>query len=73
MRVFHNLPHFDFMRWKGLALSISWGIILLCLAIVRPWKEPNPRVKLGMQFVGGNDMTVRFSPPVPPEAVRQAL
>lgn len=73
MRVFHNLPHFDFMRWKGLALSISWGIILVCLAIVRPWKEPNPRVKLGMQFVGGNDMTVRFSPPVPPETVRQAL
>ena len=73
MRVFHKLPHFDFMRWKGLALSISWGIILACTVIVRPWKEPNPRVKLGMQFVGGNDMTVRFSPPVPPEAVRQAL
>ncbi|HTL97743.1 MAG TPA: protein translocase subunit SecF, partial [Holophagaceae bacterium] len=47
--------------------------ILVCLAIVRPWNEPNPRVKLGMQFVGGNDMTVRFSPPVPPESVRQAL
>lgn len=73
MRVFHNLPHFDFMKYKGLALSISWGIILVCLAIVRPWKEPNPRVKLGMQFVGGNDMTVRISPPLPPERVRQAL
>ena len=73
MRVFHNLPHFDFMKWKGLALSISWGIILVCLVIVRPWKEPNPRVKLGMQFVGGNDMTVRISPPIPPERVRQAL
>ena len=73
MRVFHKLPHFDFMRWKGLALSISWGIILVCLAVVRPWQEPNPRVKLGMQFVGGNDMTVRFSPPIEPERVRQAL
>ncbi|MBS1766834.1 MAG: protein translocase subunit SecF [Acidobacteria bacterium] len=73
MRVFHNLPHFDFMRWKGLALSISWGIILVCLAIVRPWNEPNPRVKLGMQFVGGNDMTVRISPPIEPERVRKAL
>ncbi|HET6329268.1 MAG TPA: protein translocase subunit SecF [Holophagaceae bacterium] len=73
MRVFHNLPHFDFMRWKGLALSVSWGIIILCLLIVRPWQEPNPRVKLGMQFVGGNDMTVRFSPPIPAERVRQSL
>jgi preprotein translocase subunit SecF len=73
MRVFHNLPHFDFMRWKGVALSVSWGIILLCLFIVRPWQEPNPRVKLGMQFVGGNDMTVRISPPIPAERVRQAL
>ena len=73
MRVFQKLPHFDFMRWKGLALSISWGIILVCTLIVRPWKEPNPRVKLGMQFVGGNDMSVRFTPPVPPEQVRDAL
>lgn len=73
MRVFHNLPHFDFMKWKGMALSISWGIIILCLLIVRPWQEPNPRVKLGMQFVGGNDMTVRISPPIPAERLRQAL
>jgi preprotein translocase subunit SecF len=73
MRVFHHLPHFDFMKWKGLALSISWGIIIICLLIVRPWEEPNPRVKLGMQFVGGNDMTLRVSPPIPPERVREAL
>lgn len=61
------------MRWKGVALSVSWGIIILCTLIVRPWNEPNPRVKLGMQFVGGNDMTVRFSPPIKPEQVRSAL
>ena len=73
MRVFHNLPHFDFMKWKGLALSISWSIIIICLLIVRPWKQPNPRVKLGMQFVGGNDITLRVSPPIPPERVRKAL
>ncbi|HXC17624.1 MAG TPA: protein translocase subunit SecF [Holophagaceae bacterium] len=73
MRVFQNLPHFDFMKWKGLALSVSWGIIILCLLIVRPWQEPNPRVKLGMQFVGGNDMTVRISPPIPAERVRESL
>ncbi len=73
MRVFQNLPHFDFMKYKGLALSISWGIILVCVAIIRPWKEPNPRVKLGMQFVGGNDMTVRIASPLPPERVREAL
>ena len=59
MKIFENLPHIDFMKWKGVALSISWGIIFLCIFLVRPWNTS--RLQLGMQFVGGNDMTVRFA------------
>ncbi|HJW08914.1 MAG TPA: protein translocase subunit SecF [Holophagaceae bacterium] len=71
MKIFEKLPHFDFMKWKGLALSISWGIIVLCFLWVRPWNASH--VKLGMQFIGGNDMTVRFAEVKSPEPVRQAL
>ncbi len=71
MKIFENLPHFDFMKWKGTALSISWGIIVLCVLLVRPWNSSH--LKLGMQFVGGNDMTVRFAEVKGPEPIRQAL
>ncbi|HJV22501.1 MAG TPA: protein translocase subunit SecF, partial [Holophagaceae bacterium] len=65
---------FDFMKYKGLALGLSWGLILVCVAIVRPWKvQDNPRIKLGMQFVGGNDMTVRFTKNVDQAKLRAAL
>lgn len=65
---------FDFMKYKGMALAISWGIILVSLAYVHPWHiANNPRIKLGMQFVGGNDMTVRFRGPMEPETIRAAL
>ncbi len=71
MKIFENLPHFDFMKWKGVALSISWGIIVLCVLLVRPWTTQH--VKLGMQFIGGNDMKVRFAEIKTPEPIRQAL
>lgn len=64
----------DFMRFKKPALMISWGLLLVSALIVQPWKlENNPRIKLGMQFVGGTDMTVRFLKPVKDGAVRAAL
>ena len=65
---------FDFMKYKGIALAVSWSIILVSLAYVHPWHiSNNPRIKLGMQFVGGNDMTVRFRGPMEPETIRAAL
>ena len=73
MKIFDKLPHFDFMRWKGLALAISWGIILLCLVWAAPWKGSQSRVKLGMQFIGGIDMQVRLKGEVPQDQVRSAL
>ena len=71
---FFNGSKFDFMKYKGLALGVSWGLILLCVALVRPWNlSDNPRIKLGMQFVGGNDMTVRFTKDVDQAKLRTAL
>ena len=64
---------FDFMRWKGLALGISWGIIVVCILAAQPWKGSQSRVKLGMQFIGGIDMNVRFKGNIAQDQVRTAL
>ncbi|HLP31030.1 MAG TPA: protein translocase subunit SecD [Geothrix sp.] len=65
---------YDFMKYKGTALAITWGLIALCLLYVRPWNlTHNNRIQLGMQFVGGNDMTVRFRGAMEPETIRAAL
>ena len=73
MRIFDNLPHIDFMKYKAIALSISWGLILVCLAAAQPWKGANSRVKLGMQFTGGIDMQVLFKGDIHQDTVRAAL
>lgn len=73
MRIFDNLPHIDFMKYKAIALSISWGIILVCLVAAQPWKGSAGRVKLGMQFTGGIDMQVRFKGDMRQDTVRGAL
>jgi len=64
---------FDFMRWKGLALAVSWSIIVACILAAQPWKGAQSNVKLGMQFVGGIDMNVRFKGDIAQEQVRSAL
>jgi len=73
MKIFENIPHIDFMKYKGIALAISWGIILACFLWIHPWKGASARVKLGMQFTGGIDMMVAFKGTVPQEDVRNAL
>ncbi|HWQ09815.1 MAG TPA: protein translocase subunit SecD [Holophaga sp.] len=70
---FFENAKFDFMRWKGLALAISWSIIVVCILAMQPWKGSQSRVKLGMQFVGGIDMNVRFMGKVGQDQVRAAL
>jgi protein-export membrane protein SecD/preprotein translocase SecF subunit len=70
---FFENSKFNFMRWKGLALAISWSIIVACIIAAQPWKGANSRVKLGMQFVGGIDMNVRFKGDIAQDQVRQAL
>lgn len=73
MRIFDKLPQIDFMKYKVPAMCISWGLIILCTLFSQPWKGTEGRVKLGMQFVGGIDMQVRFRGNVPQAKVREAL
>ena len=65
---------YDFMKYKGTALAVTWGLIVLCFLYVQPWNlTHNKRIHLGMQFVGGNDMTVRFRGAMEPETIRATL
>jgi len=73
MKVFEHLPHIDFMKYKGWALGISWGIILTCFLWIHPWKGADSHVKLGMQFTGGIDMMVAFKGDVHQDDLRNAL
>lgn len=74
VHTFFKGSSYDFMKYKGTALAISWGIILISMLYVRPWNVThNKRIHLGMQFVGGNDMTVRFRGAMQPETIRALL
>ena len=74
VHTFFKGSSYDFMKYKGTALAISWGIIVLCFLYVQPWNlTHNKRIHLGMQFVGGNDMTVRFRGAMEPETIRDVL
>ncbi|MCL1892913.1 MAG: protein translocase subunit SecD [Holophagaceae bacterium] len=63
----------DFMKYKNWAFAISWGIIFVCLFVAQPWKGHDSRVKLGMQFVGGLDMVVRYKGDITAESIRAKL
>ena len=73
MKIFENLPHIDFMKYKGVALAASWSIILICFLWMQPWKGAGSHVRLGMQFTGGIDMMVAFKGDVHQDALRNAL
>ncbi len=71
---FFQNASFDFMKYKGIALILSWTIIIATFIVARPWSpQNNPHIQLGMQFVGGNDMTVRFKGNIQPEDIRDKL
>ncbi len=74
IHTFFKGASFDFMKYKGMALAISWGIIVISFLFVQPWNlTHNKKIHLGMQFVGGNDITVRFRGAMEPETIRAAL
>jgi len=65
---------FDFMKYKGIALGISGAVLIACLLAAHPWRGiQNSRVKLGMQFIGGLDMVVRYKGDVTAESIRAEL
>jgi preprotein translocase SecF subunit len=74
IHTFMKNTKFDFMKYKGLALGISWSIIVICLLVAQPWKGvQGSRIKMGMQFVGGLDMVVRYKGDVTAESIRSEL
>jgi len=67
MRILTNV-NIDWLRWRWHTLALSWLIIIagVVMMIVRG-------VPLGIDFVGGTNVVVRFEKPVDDQAVRNAL
>jgi len=65
---------FDFMKFKGVAMWLSCIVFVVSLIAANPWKGvQESRIKLGMQFVGGLDMVVRYKGDVTAENIRAEL
>jgi preprotein translocase subunit SecF len=67
MRILTNV-NIDWLRWRWHTLALSWLIIIagVVMMIVRG-------VPLGIDFVGGTNVVVRFEKPVDDQVVRNAL
>jgi preprotein translocase subunit SecF len=67
MRILTNV-NIDWLRWRWHTLALSWLIIIggIVMMFVRG-------VPLGIDFVGGTNVVVRFEKPVDDQAVRNAL
>jgi protein-export membrane protein SecD/preprotein translocase SecF subunit len=64
----------NFMKYKNLALAFSWSVVVICIVVAGPWKGiRDSRIKLGMQFVGGLDMVVRYKGDITAENIRAEL
>ena len=63
-------PHWDFMRWAKLAFAASWTIILIgmCYGIFIRGKSA-----LGIDFVGGDAITLSYKEKIGVEKLRPAL
>jgi preprotein translocase subunit SecF len=67
MRILTNV-NIDWLRWRWHTLALSWLIIIggVAMMVVRG-------VPLGIDFVGGTNVVVRFEKPVDDQVVRNAL
>jgi preprotein translocase subunit SecF len=67
MRILTNV-NIDWLRWRWHTLALSWLIIIagVVMMVVRG-------VPLGIDFVGGTNVVVRFEKPVDDQVVRNAL
>jgi preprotein translocase subunit SecF len=67
MRILTNV-NIDWLRWRWHTLALSWLIIIggVAMMVVRG-------VPLGIDFVGGTNVVVRFEQPVDDQVVRNAL
>jgi preprotein translocase subunit SecF len=71
MRLLKLVPdntNLDFMRWRNLALVLSILVTLASIALVAV-----RGLNLGVDFVGGQQITAKFSRPAPIEEVRSRI
>jgi preprotein translocase subunit SecF len=68
MQIFKT-PHFDFLRWRWVAIGLSWAIIIAGLVVIKTKGLP-----LGVEFSGGTIVIVQFEQQPPDSGViRDAL
>ncbi len=67
MHIFKD-THFDFLRWRWPAISVSWIIIIAGLVTIMTKGIPK-----GVEFAGGTVVITQFDQPVSVEQVRSAL
>jgi preprotein translocase subunit SecF len=67
MHIFTN-PHYDFLRWRWHALTLSWVIILAGIFVIATKGIPK-----GVEFAGGTVVIEQFDQPVTVQQVRTAL
>jgi preprotein translocase SecF subunit len=68
MDLFANI-NIDFMKWRRFWIGISVATMLLGV-VGYFW---HGKLNFGIEFVGGNQLTLGFRQPVEPETIRQAL
>lgn len=68
MDLFAN-TNIDFMKWRKFWIAVSVTVMLLGI-VGFFW---HGKLNFGIEFIGGNQLTLGFQQPVEPEAIRQAL
>ena len=67
MQIFAN-ANYDFLRWRWVALAVSWIIILAGVGVIMTRGIPR-----GVEFSGGTVVITKFEQAVSVEQVRAAL
>lgn len=65
---FFKTPNFDFLRWRWVAMAISWVVILAGLGVIATRGIPR-----GIEFAGGTAVIAQFDQAASVERVRNAL
>jgi len=60
---------FDFMRWAKPAFALSWTLIIIGIG----WGLVRGKEALGVDFAGGDRLTLSFAQEVPVDKLREAL
>jgi preprotein translocase subunit SecF len=66
MQIFKT-PHFDFLRWRWMAIGLSWLVIIAGIAVIKTKGLP-----LGVEFSGGTIVIVQFDQQPPDSSVVRA-